>query len=53
MFFKKSYKHNKSHHTKNGNNYPSIIHNGSLHSDNHTCKAHNTIDQVNKIISQT
>ena len=51
--FKKSYKHKKSHHANNDNNYPSISHNSSLHSDKHTCNTCNTSNQVNDITGQT
>ena len=53
QYFKKSYKHNKLHHTNIDNNYPSITHNSLPHSDKHTCKTHNSNDKVNKIIGQT
>ena len=52
MYFKKSYKHNKPHHTCTDSHHPSTNHN-SIHADRHKCKSHNTNDQVNEIIWQT
>ena len=51
-YFKKPYKHNKSHHTSNDNHHPSTNHNSSLHSDKHTCKSHNTNNQIMEITGQ-
>ena len=51
--FKKSYKHNKSHHINNGNHYPITNHNSPFHSDKHACKTYNTNDQIKEISGQT
>ena len=52
-YFKKSYKHNRSHHTSIDNHHPSTNHNSSLHSDKYKCKSCNTNDQVKEIFGQT
>ena len=52
-YFKKSYQHNKSHHTTTDCHHPSTNHNNAIHSDRHKYKSHKTNDQVNEIIGQT
>ena len=52
-YFKKSYKHKKSHHISTDSHHPSTNHNSSMHSEKQKCKLHNTNDQVNEIIGQT
>ena len=53
MYFKKSYKHNKSHCTSTDSHHPSVNHNSTIHTDKHKCKSRNTNDQVNNITGQT
>ena len=52
-YFKKSYKHNRSHHTSTKNHHPSTNHNSSLHSDKQKHKLHNINDHINESIGQT
>ena len=52
-YFKKSYKHSKTHHNSTDSHQPSTNHYNATHPDKHKCKSHNTNDQVNEIIGQT
>ena len=52
-YFKKSYKHNKTHHDSTDSNDPSIKQYNITHVDKHKCKPCNTNDQVNEINGQT
>ena len=52
-YFKKSYKHSKSHPSDNDIHCLSTNNYSSPHSDKHKCKSHNNNDEVNEVINQT
>ena len=52
-YFKKPYKHNKSHHNSTDSCHPCRSHYNVTHPDKHKCKFHKTNDQVKEIIGQT
>ena len=51
-YFKKSYKHSKTHPSGTDSQHPSTNHYNKVHLDKHKCKSCNTSDEVNEIIGQ-